>query len=621
MCGIAGYYSAEKVFSPENLKEMTSCLAHRGPDADGYFADEIAGLGNRRLKVIDLSEQANQPIYSDDNRYVIVYNGEVYNYKEVAAEVKTANNSVVFKTNSDTEIILKAFIQFGTDFVQKLNGMFAFAIYDRIARELYIYRDRLGVKPLYYYYDGKKFAFASELKALVLLKQIPLEINYGAIHEFLHLGYIPFPNSIYKGISKLEAGHYLKISEKPVTNQSYWNIEYKLKDETIADENTALIQLGELLTSSVRYQMKSDVPYGVFLSGGIDSSLITAIAVEQSGGTVNTFSIGFEEARFNEAEHAKRVATHLKTAHQEFIVSYKDALPLVDTMVSIYDEPYADTSAIPAMLVSKMARQHVTVALSGEGGDELFFGYGAYKWAGLLNKNVWRTLRQPLSAALKMFPETRYQKASMLFDYPSDGDRVPSHIFSQEQFMFSDKELNDLLLPPCNDGGYIDDDIANMSKRKLEPSEYQAMFDIKYYLPDDLLTKMDRASMQYSLEARVPYLDHRLVEFALNLSPQLKVKNGITKYLLKQLLYKKLPKEFFRRRKQGFSIPLRIWLQNELRYLIDEYLDKTTIERFAIVRYDTVREMKEDFFAGKDYLYNRLWLLIVLHKWLDKNSR
>jgi asparagine synthase (glutamine-hydrolysing) len=616
MCGIAGYFSPKRTFFKEDLQKMTDCLAHRGPDAAGYFSDEVCGLGNRRLKVIDLSDSANQPMYSDGERYVIVYNGEVYNYKEVAEEIKSQNKSVVFKTSSDTEVILKAFIEFGEMFVEKLNGMFAIAIYDRLKKILYLYRDRLGIKPLYIFSDVSNFAFASELKALTLLKQIPFKINAKAVYSFLHLGYIPGLQSIYKDIYKVDAGCYYRIKHGRQELKRYWYPENKMTNKIVKDESTALTKLEELLTSSVRYQMKSDVPYGIFLSGGIDSSLITSVAVELSGDKVNTFSIGFEEAQYNEAEHAKKVAAHLKTAHHEFIVSYKDALPLVDKMIEAYDEPFADSSAIPAMLVSKMARQHVTVALSGEGGDELFFGYGAYKWAGTLSNPLWRALHKPVSAALSLFPETRYQKASGLFDYRKYSN-IRSHIFSQEQHLFSENELRDILMPEYVPYLFFLDDYYYDLKRRRTAAEKQALFDLHYYLPDDLLVKMDRASMLYSLEARVPYLDHRLVEFALNLSPKLKVKNGVTKYLLKQLLYKKVPKEYFDRRKQGFSIPLATWLQNELRYLIDEYLDKTTIERFGIVKYEVVRDMKEDFFAGKTFLYNRLWLLIVLHKWLD----
>jgi asparagine synthase (glutamine-hydrolysing) len=619
MCGINGFYSYQKLFSENDLQRMNSSLSHRGPDAGGLFFDGLCGLGNRRLKVIDLSDSANQPFYSQDGRYVMVYNGEVYNYAEVADQLKAdTKNKVSFKTKSDTEVIIEAVSYYGLAFVEKLNGMFAIAVYDKAENELYLFRDRLGIKPLYYYWDGQHLAFASELKSLMLLPQLKLKINYAAVYDFLHLGYIPAPDSIYLSVHKLDAGNYLKLSKNNLSVVNYWNCESKLSANMLEDESEALMQLDELMLSSVKYQMKSDVPFGVFLSGGIDSSLVAALSASQSSAKVNTFSIGFQETAFNEAEHAKKVADYLGTTHHEFIVSYKDALPLVDKMIDVYDEPYADSSAIPTMLVSKMARQHVTVALSGDGGDELFFGYGAYKWAETLSNPALKLFHHPISSTLKLIPSGRYQRVAGLFDYTSY-QKIRSHIFSQEQYLFSEDELCRLLGLMPGLGTLIDQDIQS-EKRKLTDAEQQSIFDIKYYLKEDLLTKVDRASMLYSLETRVPYLDHRIVEFAINLSPELKNKNGETKYLLKKLLYQKIPKHFFERRKQGFSIPLSQWMKTELRHLIDKYLSKEIIERFGLVRYPVVEKLKKNFFSGKDYLYNRLWLLIVLHKWLDRNE-
>jgi asparagine synthase (glutamine-hydrolysing) len=618
MCGISGFYSYQKLFSEKDLQQMNSALSHRGPDAGGYFFDGLCGLANRRLKVIDLSDSANQPYYSHDGRYVIVYNGEVYNYAEVAAELRKDFPGLSFKTKSDTEVIIEAFAHYGLSFVDKLNGMFAFAIYDKVENELYIYRDRIGIKPLYYYWNGSNLAFASELKSLKLLKQLSFDINKHAIYEYLHLGYIPAPNSIYNSIYKLEAGCYLKLSKNTLSVNSYWSCESKIKADTIDNEVDALNRLEDLMTSSVNYQMKSDVPFGVFLSGGIDSSLVAALAASQSSNKVNTFSIGFEEVEFNEAKHARKVSEYIGTTHHEFIVSYKDALPLVDKMIDVYDEPYADSSGIPTMLVSRLARQHVTVVLSGDGGDELFFGYGAYKWAQTLSRPFTRLFHSSIANALKLVPSDRYQRAADLFNY-KDYKKIRSHIFSQEQYLFSEKELDNLLQDEYRSKTQVQQEIGS-ENRKLSDAEQQAVFDLNYYLKEDLLTKIDRASMLYSLETRVPYLDHRVVEFALNLSPVLKRKNGVTKYLLKQLLYKKLPKHFFERRKQGFSIPLSAWMRNELRYLINDYLNKDIIEQFNIVRYDAVEKLKRDFFFGRQYLYNRLWLLIILHKWMKEKS-
>lgn len=638
MCGIAGFFSYHKQsFTESHLRVMTDLLQHRGPDASGLFYDGIAGLGHRRLSIIDLSSRANQPMVSGNNRYVISYNGEVYNFREIGARLKTTNRNkddVLLKTSSDTEVILEAFVAYGTDFVNQLNGMFAIAIYDKELKELFLFRDRLGIKPLFYYWDEENFVFSSELKSLKKIDVIPKVINKDAVRDFLHLGYIPTPGSIYNNIFKMNPGSFLKITKDGIEYTKYWNLKNKIGSNVIEDKEQALVKLSDLIISSVQYQLKSDVPFGVFLSGGIDSSLVTAQAVGLSSVKVNTFSIGFEENTHNESEYAKAIAKYLGTDHHEFIVSYKDAIQLIDPVLEAYDEPFADSSAIPTMLVSKLAKQYVTVTLSGEGGDELFFGYGAYKWARWLDNPFMQFGRKPLSWVFSHMPN-RYQRVSKLLDY-RDPKKIRSHIFSQEQYMFTEWELDDLLENDFKGTSEVKENFRstsllriydepydfksiNVKERKLNAMEMQALFDLQYYLSDDLLTKVDRASMRYSLETRVPYLDHRVVEFALNLSPHLKYKNGISKYILKQILFQYIPKQLFDRPKQGFAIPLNTWLRNELRYLIDEFLSEEMINKFGIVNYETVKTLIKSFFGGKDYLYNRIWLLIVLHSWYNKN--
>lgn len=621
MCGIAGYYSHRNIFSKDDLEKMTSSLVHRGPDAFGYFTDEVVGLGNRRLSILDLSANGNQPMHSHNNRYVISYNGEIYNFPDVANELKllNPNANINFNSSSDTEVILEAFAYWGLDFVEKLNGMFAIALYDKQEQEIYLIRDRLGIKPVYYYWNGQDFAFASELKALNQLKNIPKVINHDAVYYFLNVGFIPAPFSIYSDIKKLLPGTILHVSKNKINHHRYWNPKKQIKENVIDTEKKAMVEMSDLLASSIQYQMKSDVPFGVFLSGGTDSSLITAQAVNLSTVKLNTFSIGFKESRYNEATYARTIANYLRTNHYEFIVSYNDAIELIDKMMVAYDEPYADSSAIPTMLVSKLARKYVTVALSGDGGDELFLGYGAYKWAKRLSNPISNFLRHEISGSLSKFGN-KYKRAAKLFEYNDEHD-INSHILSQEQYFFSQKELDKLLLKPFkNKIGNIFD-ISHWSyKRVLNEMEKQALFDLNYYLPDDLLVKVDRATMQYSLEARVPYLDHRIVEFALNLSPNLKCRNGTTKYLLKEILYQYVPEKLLNRPKQGFAIPLNIWLRKELKYLIDDYLSESIIKKHGIVDYAIVNQLKQNFFSGTDYVYNRLWLLIVLHKWFEKNS-
>lgn len=620
MCGISGYFSPRQVFSETELHEMTDCLAHRGPDAKGYYFDGKTGLGHRRLSIIDLSQHANQPMFTEDNRYVLVYNGEVYNYPEIATELRQNFNST-FRTSSDTEVILEAYARYGPSFVEKLNGMFALAIYDKQLNEMFVCRDRLGIKPFYCFWDGENFAFASELKALTKLKFIPLELNQKSIYRFLHLGFIPAPESIYQSVQKLPSGSWMKISQGKIQQQSFWKPEQQVKEKIVVNEKEAIVKLSYLLMSSVQYQIKSDVPFGVFLSGGIDSSLITAKAVNLSGTKVNTFSIGFEENKFNESEYARAVANYLGTNHHEFIVSYNDAIGLIDTLFDSYSEPFADSSAIPTMLVSKLARQHVTVTLSGEGGDELFLGYGAYKWSQRLNNPLIKPFRHRVANLLS---KTKYARHANYFRYPSEALKYP-HITSQEQYLFSMNELRSMLKNNPPHHLYFDlfenfDHTVKHLARKLKPNERQALFDLCFYLQDDLLAKVDRASMRFSLETRVPYLDHRVVEFALNLSPSLKQKNGISKYLLKEILFQYVPKKFFDRPKQGFAIPLEKWLGKELYFLIEENLSEKVINHYGIVKYETVDQLKKEFFGGKKYLYNRLWTLIVLHKWLLKNK-
>ncbi len=608
MCGIAGFYQVNHAFNQSDLKAMTDSIAHRGPDADGFFLDSHVGLGHRRLSVIDLRAVANQPMWSHDNRYCIIFNGEVYNFKEISKGL-----NVPLKTAGDTEVVLELFAKEGTKSVHKLNGMFAHVIYDSLEKTLYLFRDRMGIKPLYYYWDGNLFVFGSELKALLKNESVRknISINQEAVGLFLHLGYIPQPHSVYQNIYKFPAGSFAVLKNNQLKIQSYWNPDDKIKSETLNDFADAKSQLKNLVESSVRYRMISDVPFGTFLSGGTDSSLVTAVAQSISNEPVNTFSIGFKESKYNESEYSRAVAKHLGTRHHEFEVSYNDAIPLMDSILDSYDEPYADSSAIPTMLVSKLARQHVTMTLSGDGGDELFFGYGSYLWAKRLNNPLVKNSRHILSLFLSSL-SNRYKRAANLFRFDSTND-LRSHIFSQEQYLFSRREVENLVLPEFKKSVVIGKEPP--LARKLSAMESQALFDLHYYLKDDLLVKVDRASMKYSLEARVPLLDYRIVEFALNISSDLKYHQGTMKYLLKELLYDYVPRELFNRPKWGFAIPLQNWLKKELRYLIDEYLSEQTIAKNGVVNYQIVEDLKKRFFAGEDYLYNRLWQLIILNKW------
>ena len=607
MCGITGYYSEQ--INPLDLQKSVNSLKHRGPNNQSLWQERSIGLGHTRLSILDLSAQSNQPMLSKSGRYIMVFNGEIYNYKELAH-----THQLNLTTTSDSEVVLELFEKIGNTFINELNGMFAIAIFDKLENTISLFRDRLGIKPLYYFFDGKNFAFASELKALLEYSHIKnkLKTDKKTIQQFLNLGYITEPHSFFTNIYKFPSGHKAIYKNQQLDIKPFWELEQRITDSVLSDEIVAKKKLEELLLDSIEKRMISDVPLGTFLSGGIDSSLVTAMAQKLSSKKVKTFSIGFKESQFNESEYAEKVAKHLNTEHHQFIVSEQDVLSLVDSFFNAYDEPYTDSSGFPTMLISQLAKEKVSVILSGDGGDELFHGYGMYNWANRLNQPLIKAFRKPISLALGQMPN-RYKRAAELFKYKTSS-KIKSHIFSQEQFFFSQNEIDKLC--KINDGYFINETINSI--RKLKPSEEQAIFDIKHYLKDDLLVKVDRASMHSALEVRVPLLDHRVVEFALNLDSKLKIKNGIQKYLLKEILYDYVPKTIFDRPKWGFSIPLNQWLKKDLKYLLDQYTSPQIIEKFDVVDNNYVQNLKTKYLLGQDYLYNRLWTIMVLHKYLEK---
>ncbi len=613
MCGIAGAYSEQKIIA-EKFRQVTDCLYHRGPDAGAYYEtlDGHLFLGHRRLSIIDLSTTANQPMHSADGRYVIIFNGEVYNFNELRGKLP----GFAWRTHGDTEVILELFARFGTDTFSWLNGFFALSIWDTQDRKLYLSRDQVGIKPLFFRRNGRDLAWSSELKSMLASLPVKPGMDRRAVAYFLHLGYIPEPLTIYEGIEKFPAGCWAMYD---TTNGDwkltrYWDAsDYYLK-EPLQDEAKALSLYKEKLFAAVERQMISDVPLGTFLSGGIDSSLVTAVAAKISPRKVNTFSIGFEEAAYDESAYAGQVAGHLKTEHHLFRVKLDDVLSVVPQFIRVYDEPFADSSAFPTMLVSQLARKHVTVTLSGDGGDELFQGYGMYAWAGRLNSRRVRMLRKPIYQASRMMPE-RYRRAGRLFDFP-DSARIPSHIFSQEQYFFSEQELNSLLTAPDFDFASL-----NTLPGAGRPQEEQAFWDLNHYLKDDLLVKVDRASMHFSLETRVPLLDRELVEFCLNLPLEMKVREGWgTKYLMKKVLYDLVPRHIFERPKRGFAIPLAKWLNGELKPLVDKYLSDEVVREMGVVKPEYVTRLLQQYRSGETYFYNRIWALLVLHWWFNEGE-
>lgn len=602
---------------------MVNGILHRGPDANGIFVDKTGtvALAHTRLSIIDLSAGANQPFHSADQRYVVVFNGEIYNFQQIREEL-SSRYGVSFKTHSDTEVIAEGFAVWREKIVERLEGMFAIAILDQQEHKVYLFRDRAGKKPLFYFQSEGIFAFASEIKSLLLHPETrsKVKINKSIIATFLHLGYIPEPATIYTNIFKFPAAHYavvdgnLRVDSKP-----YWSLQENIHPGKIKSPEEAKRQLTLLLDEAVQERLISDVPLGTFLSGGTDSSLVSAVASRQISAPLKTFSIGFKESKFDESKYAREVAKHLGTDHAEYILTEREAIDILEIYLRHYDEPFADTSAIPTMLVSKLARKEVKVILTGDGGDELFQGYGSYTWANRLSNPFVKVVKQPLKFALQSSGKSRLERIARLLESVIVGG-IRSHIFSQEQYFFSQQEIRDQLLKDKSTFKAFEYTDASLHKGKLTAGEEQALFDFQYYLKDDLLVKVDRASMYYALECRCPLLDHRIVEFAFSLHPSLKVRDGKAKWLLKELLRQYIPDTLIDRPKWGFSVPLANWLRRDLRYLVDSYLSEEVIESIGLFRPDYIRKLVADFLAGKDYLYNRVWVLIVLHKWLKENQ-
>lgn len=614
MCGIFGIVTKENTLSESEVHSYTDTLTHRGPDSGNVFVakhDRLA-LGHRRLSIIDLSEHANQPFFSQCGRYVIVYNGEIYNFQQLA---KTIQKSL--KTRSDTEVLLEGFIQHDIEFFTKLNGMFAFAIYDIQQDTLILARDRTGIKPLFYYVDEKDFIFASEIKAILAVKP-NLTVQKELLPYFLHLGYLPQPYTIYKNVFKFPTGNYAVLKNSELSFHTYWKPEQEISNKLITNEQDAINRLDTLLNRAVQSQMISDVPLGVFLSGGIDSSTVAAFAAKNSEKPVKTFSIAFTEADFNESKYAEQVAKHIGSEHYTLTFNKQDIFELFQHYHIAYDEPCADSSLLPTMMVSKLARQYVTVALSGDGGDELFLGYGAYQWAKRLQNRLLRITRPVLSRTAKLGKD-RHKRIGRLLKY-KNGQHLKSHIFSQEHYFFSEIELQKLLVNPVFNFSNINQNVFSY-QRTLNSIEQQFLFDFQYYLKDDLLVKIDRASMQFSLETRVPFLDNEIIRFAWNIPTELKLKGKQNKYILRQVLYRYVPKHIFERPKWGFSVPIREWLTTDLKCWIDTYLSKEIIEKHGIIHYDVAQYWVKRFLKGEKTVFNKVWVMIALHQWLEKNTK
>ncbi len=613
MCGIAGFYNQD--WTKDQVQQMTDCLQHRGPDAGGVFYDDETGvgLGHRRLSILDLSEAANQPFYSRDGRYCMIFNGEIYNFREVALKYQ-----IQTRTSSDTEVIIESFAKVGIDCLNDFNGMFALAIWDSLEKRLWLVRDRFGVKPLVYYQKGNVFAFASELKALLKLP-IERKINMAALRDFLFLEYVPSSQSILQDFHKLPHGHYAVVQAGQVTVKPYYNFTEKITPRPLADtqEPVVMEEFESLLQSSIKYRQVSDVPVGAFLSGGTDSSLICAIFQQQNKLPIKTFTIGFDVAGFDESSYARRVAEILHTDHAEFRLTDTDSLSIVEKLADYYDEPFSAPSCIPSYLVCHEARKMVTVAMSGDGGDELFMGYGYYDLYRRLKKfyKFDMGIGRRAFASLFSMAGNRYQRASRLFRL-SEKDLLVQ-LWAEQQYSFSEKEIAALTGGPYEPSS-VHDSWRKIDAMPLHDFEKISLFDIDQYLSNNLLYKMDSASMANSLEVRNPYLDYRLMEFSYNLPIEYKIRNGEAKYLMKKLLEKYLPNDLVYRRKWGFPAPVGNWLYRDLAYLIDKWLDPALLKSQGIFSPSLVKTYVDAFRGGQDFHYKRLWSIIIFQMWYYK---
>jgi len=619
MCGIVGFIDRSKQTKSETLQTMTDTLQHRGPDDSGYKFVENEnyqlGLGHRRLSILDLSLHGHQPMVFE--HLSMVYNGEVYNFQEIKTELEASGYS--FESHSDTEVILKAFHKWGVKSVHKFRGMFAFTIYDSKKESIYIFRDRVGVKPLYYYQNNGFFLFGSELKALAVHPDFNKQLDKEALSMYLQFGYIHAPHTIYEDTYKLLPGHYIKydLLNDELETVKYWDIvDYYKMEKFDVSEKEAEKQLEVILIDSFNLRMVSDVPVGTFLSGGIDSSLVTAVLQKHNGEQISTFTIGFEDEKYNEAHYAKKVSEYLDTDHTEYYCTKQDALDIIPLLPQMYDEPFGDSSAIPTALVSKLAKEKVSVVLSGDGGDETFCGYSSYELFEQRSASIKSIpARNFISSLMEAIPDPilglegmneKYYLKYLKLKSVMDCDNV-ADMFKLSNAVFTKYDARQIL-----SGEYHYEDELDL--QDLHVLEQMMISDFKGYLADDILVKVDRATMHVSLEGREPLLDHKILEFAARLPISFK-KN---KSILKNILDKYIPNELFERKKQGFGIPINDWLRNDLKFLLDEYLDDKKIRDQNIFDLKYIQKLKQLFFSGKND-DRKIWTLLMFQMWYKEN--
>ncbi|MFH1563270.1 MAG: asparagine synthase (glutamine-hydrolyzing) [Nitrospirota bacterium] len=629
MCGICGYFSREQgVIKEEVLHQMCEVIRHRGPDDEGIYLEKNVGLGMRRLNIIDLVS-GHQPIHNEDQTIWVVYNGEIYNFQELRGNLE--KNGHHFYTRTDTEVIVHLYEEMGPQCVTKLNGMFGFCLWDKRKNLLFLARDRLGIKPLHYTQVNNQFIFGSEIKSILVHPDVQREINLPSLSKYLTFEYIPAPSTIFKGIKKLSPGHIMTVNmEGQVKVEQYWDVSFR-HDEKIKSEEEYSEELLSLLRASVKRRLISDVPLGVFLSGGIDSSTVTALMSELAPGQVKTFSIGFEDQSFDESGYARQVAQYFGTSHYEDILSPKKMIEIVPTIACVLDEPLGDASIIPTYLLSQFTRKYVTVALGGDGGDELFAGYPTYQAHRLahLYEKIPQFIREGIiEKAINNLPVST---ANISLDFQAkkfiSGIPYPPEIrnyiwlgsFSPtEKKGLLSKEVCDIL----KDSDSFEDIKVSLAKSDARDFLDRLLYlDMKFYLQEDILAKVDRASMANSLEVRAPFLDYTFVEFVAKLPPHLKLKGLTTKYILKKAVKDILPKGIAGRKKKGFGIPVARWFKDELKEFVLDVFAEDKIKREGFFNYTCIKKLLEEHFEGKKDNRKQLWTLLIFELWYDKFMR
>ncbi len=614
MCGICGFYSKTE-YDTDILTKMNDSMTHRGPDDHGEeiytsASGHCVGLGQRRLSIMDLSSAGHQPMHSEDDSVMVIFNGEIYNFKEIRAELES--EGISFFSSCDTEVVLKAYIRYGTECFSRFNGMFAIAIYDRSRDTIILARDRMGVKPLYYYMDENSLIWGSELKPIMLCPGFKKELRTETLSRFFCNDYIASPDTIFERTYKVEPGRF--IIYRPGSDpeiKEYWSLTdryHELSADLYVDYDEARAHLESLIEDSVRRRMVADVPVGIFLSGGIDSTLVTALAQKISPGPVRTYTIGFDTKEENEAVYAGEVAKALGTSHTELYIGEKELFELLENTPQFYDEPFADPSLLPTMLVSKLARQDVTVVLSGDGGDELFCGYEMYDW-------LYKGQRLDAGAGLAYALGGKYwgrKMPNIVYSYIMNRD--PAY---KVQFVESAKErtLDKLLV-----NGYMSPKYD--MEAGLEERDWQIrrmLLDMKTYLPDDILCKVDRASMRYSLEARNPLIDYRVVEDSFRMPHSFKYLDGEKKHILKDITYSLVDRRLLDRPKQGFGVPLRSWLMTCLNDDLKAYADPDKLKKQGLFKPEFITGLIADMEKSDKTIYSTMtWCFYVFQRWYER---